>query len=278
VTEAQPKELTAHHLNAKGGQAMAESDITVLSSQTRHPGPSNHTGGHTTSIPPGSQPHRAAIVDAVAADYCLVTGRPPVTTGHLAELAGRKVTLLRVGETTFGARAIAASPGTIVQRHSGRFELLPKGRRRPGYPIDAGRVLDVEPGYAGVAELRRQVAAVRATLPKLVPLSHDRLAVLPTRGRDCTLAVFGTWRLPGAVAPGVVWLLHSYLPSSDIVEGVLLARPDSGLGRPRSVRGQDLLGIGGEVLDAPSIAYHTAVALAAEDYFQVLAKFVHPHD
>jgi hypothetical protein len=234
-----------------------------------HPEPSSIAGAQVTRLSVGGDPDAAAIVEAVIADYHRVTGRPPVTDEQFAGLVTHKVTLLRFGENLLGARAIVASPGTIFK--GARLGLLPKGKRRHGFAISADRILDVESGYAGVEVLRQRVAAVRATLPQLRELTMERLARLPTRGRDCTLAVFGTWRLPHTTAPGAIWLLHSYLPG-DIAEGVLLVRSEAGVSEHGSVLGRELLRIGGEIVDAPRISLDEALGLVDADYAVVLAR------
>jgi hypothetical protein len=235
-----------------------------------HPEPSSISGVQVTRLSVGGDPVAAAIVEAVIADYHQVTGRPPVTDEQLAGLVTHKVTLLRVGENLLGARAIVASPGTIFK--GSRLGLLPKGKRRHGFAITADRVLDVEAGYAGVEVLRQRVAAVRAALPQLRELTMERLGRLPSRGRDCTLAVFGTWRLPQTTAPGAIWLLHSYLPGDDIAEGVLLIRSEAGVSEHGSVLGRQLLRIGGEIVDAPVVSVDEALGLVDADYAMVLAR------
>ena len=195
---------------------MSTHDVTLLTSVVEHHQPSGTPGIQVTSYSMSGEPHAAAIVDAVTADYHRVTGRPPVTDKHLAELVDQRVTLLRVGKNMLGAGALVASPGTIL-RGSG-LALRPKGKQRHGYRIEAGSVLDLEPGYAGVQVLRRRVAAVRATLPQLTELTQERLARLPSSGGDCSLAVFGTWQLPDVTSAGAIWLLRSYLRGADIAE------------------------------------------------------------
>ena len=244
-------------------------DITLLTSMGEHPEPSSIPGAQVARLSVGGDPDAAAIVEAVIADYHRVTGRPPVTNEQLAGLVTHKVALLRVGENLLGARAIVASPGTIFK--GSRLGLLPKGKRRHGFAISADRILDVEAGFAGVEVLRQRVAAVRATLPQLRELTLQRLARLPTHGRDCTLAVFGTWRLP-QTAPGAIWLLHSYLPGDDIAEGVLLVRSAAGVSEHGSGLGRQLLRIGGEIVDAPTIPVDEALGLVDADYAMILAR------
>ncbi len=246
-------------------------DVTLLTSVVEHPEPSRIAGAQVTRLSVGGDPDAAAIVEAVTADYHRVTGRPPVTDEQLAGLLTQKVTLLRVGENMLGARAIVASPGTIFR--GSRLALLPKGKRRHGFGISADSVLDVEPGYAGVEVLRQRVAAVRATLPQLTELTTERLVQLPMRSRDCTLAVFCTWRLPHTTTAGAIWLLRSYLPSADIAEGVLLVRPEAGVSEHGSVLGRQLLQLGGEIVDAPVVSWREALELVDEDYATVLARF-----
>ncbi len=121
--------------------------------------------------------------------------------------------------------------------------------------------------------LRRRVAAVQASLPHLAELTQQRLARLPARGKNCTLAAFGTLRLPDATATGAIWLLHSYLPGDDIAEGVLLVRPEGGVSESGSVLGRQSLRAGGEILGAPVLSLREALAMVDEDYSTVLARF-----
>jgi hypothetical protein len=111
-------------------------DVTLLTSVVEHQEPSGTPGIQVTSLSLSGDPHAAAIVEAVAADYHRVTGRPPVTDDQLGEFVTHKVTLLRVGSNMLGARAIVASPGTVF-RGSG-LALLPKGKRRQGLPDFGG--------------------------------------------------------------------------------------------------------------------------------------------
>jgi hypothetical protein len=245
-------------------------DVTLLTSIVEHHEPSGTPGIQVTSYSMSGEPHAAAIVDAVAADYHRVTGRPPVTDNHLAELVDQRVTLLRVGKNMLGVGALVASPGTIFQGSG--LALRPKGKQRHGYRTEAGSVLDLQPGYAGVQVLRRRVAAVRVTLPQLTKLTHERLARLPSAGGDCTLAVFGTWQLPDVTSAGAIWLLRSY-PRGDIAEGLLAVRPEHGVSEHGSILGQELLHFGGEIVGAPVIPLREALAMADDDYVTVLARF-----
>jgi len=248
------------------------SDITLLTSIVENTEPSTTPNVQVTSYNPSGEPHAAAIVNAVVADYHRRTGRTPVTEEQLGELVGNKVTLLRTASTMMGAAYIAASPGTIFR--GSQLALLPKGKRRYGAAISAETVLDVEPGYSGVEALRGRVQAVRAALPDLTALTKERLAELPRDGGDCSLAVFGTRRLAGATAAGAIWLLRSYQPSTDVAEGVLLVRPEGGASLQGSVLGEHLLQIGGEIVGAPVLRWREALALLDEDYATVLTRFV----
>lgn len=250
---------------------MSTHDVTLLSSVVEHDEPGSTPGIRATSFSMSGDPHAAAIVAAVITDYHRVTGRRPVTDQQLADLVDHQVTLLRVGESMLGASGIVASPGTIFR--STALGLRPKGKQRHGYRIDAGSVLDLEPGYSGVDALRDRVDGVRATLPHLTELTRERLARLPGSGGDCTLAVFGTWRLPHVASAGAIWLLRAYLRASDIAEGLLLVRPQDGVSAEGSIPGRDLLDFGGEIVDAPVIPWREAVALADDDYVAVLARF-----
>jgi hypothetical protein len=246
-------------------------DVTLLTSIVERHEQSTSPGiASVVRVSLSGEPHAAAIVDAVIADYHLVTGRPPVTDQQLANLVDQKVTVLRVTTSMLGSRAIVACPGTIFRGSA--LGLLPKGKRRQGYRLSADTVLDIEPGYTGVEHLAGRVAAVRARLPNLVELTRDRLAQLPTNGRDCSLAVFGTWRLPHRSSAGAIWLLHSYLPAGDIAQGLLLVRSADGVSENGSVLGEQLRLVGGEVVGAPVVPLREALALVDEEYPAVLAK------
>jgi hypothetical protein len=246
-------------------------DVTLLTSIVKHHQPASSLGIAVVSFSMSGEPHAAAIVDAVIADYHRVTGRPPITAEQRGELVTQKVTLLRVTTGMVGARAIVASPGTIFQA-SGRLGLLPKGKRREGYRISADALLDVQPGYTAVEQLDQRVATVRAGLPQLTELTKARLAQLPSNGGDCSLAVFGTWRLPDKSSAGAIWLLRSYLGGGDIAQGLLLVRPEDGLSEHGSVLGEQLLQVGGEIIGAPVLPWQEALALVDADYATVLAR------
>lgn len=221
-------------------------------------------------------PHAAAIAEAVRADYCRVTDRPPVTVAQLLDLAGQQVSLLWIGTNLATAAGILASQGSIFRIFRGsRLGLRPKGTRRGGfgYCISAATTLDVEPGYAAMAEFPKRVAAVRASLPQVVELTQERLEQLPARGHDCTLAVFGTCRLSSTTtAVGAIWLLHSYLPHADIAQGVLLVRPEYAVGQHTNVSGNQLLQAAGAIADAPVVSRREALQLTHADYDVVLAR------
>ncbi|MDP9403825.1 MAG: hypothetical protein M3P85_10990 [Actinomycetota bacterium] len=148
--------------------------------------------------------------------------------------------------------------------------LLPKGKRRNGHRLSADSVLDVIPGYDH-ASLAARVAAVRAQFPEVRELTSERVAALPVDSADCTLAVFGRWRMPDVVGTDAVWLLSGFLPDDEIVEGVLFVRPDVGVSEHGSIYLADLLAVGGEIVGAPVVSYAKALEMTDWDHDAVLA-------
>jgi hypothetical protein len=133
-------------------------------------------------------------------------------------------------------------------------------------------VLDLEPGFDGVPILKERVNAVRAAFPRVQPLTEERLAQLPSRSNTCTQAVFATYRMPDGPAPASIWLLEDYLAEDDIVEGVLIIRPEHGGSEHGSVFGKDLIRMGGEVLNFTPMSLREALGLCSVDHEQALAR------
>lgn len=225
--------------------------------------PGNIPGITVTTVSISGERHAACIVEAVAAAY----PRLPDPGAAMAALDGQKVTVLRCGRNMFGAGAIVTEEGTLFKDGTA---LLPKGKRRNGFRLSPDDVLDVVPGYDH-ATLAARVAAVRAQFPEVRELTRERVAALPEESADCTLAVFGRWRLPDAVGTDAVWLLSNYLAEDEIVEGVLFVRPEVGVSEHGSIYLADLLAVGGEIVGAPVVSYAQALDMTRWDHDAVLA-------
>ena len=237
-------------------------------------------GFTTTRIEVGGNPAESAILNAVSHHWHRVLGRqrrtPDETQEWLAERIGKKVTLVWRGENVFGAGMLKAREGRLFEgNRTGQLALMPKGARRNGYVIDTAKVIDVLDGYAGV-EAKSLAEQVRAHFPKVRKLTRERLLELPGETDDrqpCKLALFGTHRLPDSETYDAIWLINSYWPDDDIVEGVLLVRPEHGTSEHGSVYGQQLLhGLPvGEVVDFESLSWAEAVRLCELDFDEASA-------
>lgn len=223
----------------------------------------NVPGVSVTRVSISGERHAACIVEAVAAAY----PRLDDPAAALRALDGQKVTVLRYGENMLGAAMIFTEEGTLF---NGGGALLPKGKRRNGHRLGPDSVLDVVPGYNHAA-LATRVAAVRAQFPQVRELTKERVAALPGGSADCTLAVFGRWRMPHAVGHDAVWLLSGFLTDDEIVDGVLFVRPHVGVSEHGSIYLADLLAVGGEIVDAPVVSYAKAVEMTNWDHDAVLA-------
>jgi hypothetical protein len=237
---------------------------TLLTAIVKHPTPT----GSRFSL--GGDADQNAVVHAVAAEYGRLTGRDAVTQKRLLEMSGERATILGSIEGSFGHRELACLSGTLHDL-DGRPAIVPKGNRSRGYDLSGvargGRLLDVELGYSGGLALAERVATVRAELPNLRPLTRDRLQQLPVEGAECALAIFGTYLLLGEQVPGVIWLCHSYDPEFDIVDLVLVVRPEHGTSEHGSAYGRDLLSM--QVGEAPAfqgIPFGDALALTDQPY------------
>lgn len=211
------------------------------------------------------------IVDAVNSAY----PRPENLAETLADLDGKPVTVLRGGSSAFGATSISAWEGKLFK---GGTSILPKGKRKNGYKLDADKVLDVIPGYGHVDELQTRLDAVRAKFPQVQELTSERLAELPDETDDgtrppCTLAVFGRVELPGQPpCLDAVWLIHTYIADADIAEGVLYLRPESGFSEHGSIYGKQLQDFGGEILNFAEVTLADALDLIDVDHDEVLQR------
>lgn len=190
----------------------------------------------------GSKPGMAkvaAVIDALKKD----ARSRDFAAEFLAFDEGAQVTVTRFGENMLGGTFIVADEGRL---HRAGTVILPKGAKTKGFlirqAVEQGKVLDVVPGY-DTARAKAKVDAELARIPVLSDLTQEDLDALSSRSNTCSLAVFGTW--PGFPSSGsctnAVWLIHSYLKSEDIVEGVLFVDPSTGESEHGSVFGRDLL-------------------------------------
>jgi hypothetical protein len=237
-------------------------DVALMTSVTTSEAEPTTAGLTVTRIQIAGDPAERAIIDAAVASY-------PRRMIDFATLDGQKVTLLVAGQNMLGAPILLARPCTI---RSGGTAYLPKGSRTRGYRLQPERVLDWTAGYDGADVLRQRLDDVRQRFPQVRPLTKERLQKLPNRGSTCTLAVFGRHQLPG-MPPclDAMWLLHSYINDGDIVEGVLYTRPDAGISEHGSIYGSDLLRVGGEIVDAPTVPLAEALEWTNRDHDEVLA-------
>jgi hypothetical protein len=89
--------------------------------------------------------------------------------------------------------------------------------------------------------------------------------------RHCRPCCGGHVRYATAQVTGRI--LHSPIGKlNDIAEGVLLVRSAAGVREHGSVLGRELLRIGGEIVDAPTISLDEALGLVDADYAMVLAR------
>lgn len=184
---------------------------------------------------------------------------------------GERVTLMCIGQNFLGAPIISAEEGKLFPTsHPGCVAAyLPKGKRTKGLGLKPERVLDFVTGYGGVEALRGRLEEERARLPRLRPLTVERLRQLPEQapeeGARCTLAAFGRWALPYEETTTAVWLLHSYMAEDDIAEGVLFVPPEIGTSEHGSVYGRDLLGLACEVEGFDGYGLREAMRLTEDD-------------
>ena len=230
-----------------------------------------------TSFKLSGEPWANALTAAVVANYTRVTERPRPTEEDLVSKIGQKVTLVLAGENMLGSQGMTAREGTLFAGSKTGLAILPKGKRSKGYVVDPKNVLDIFDGYNTLAAIGT-TAEVRATYPNLRNLTPERLASLPGEGEmgdeiTLSLAVFGTWRMPWAVATDAIWLIGEYWPEHDICDrGVLLIRPEHGVSEHGSVYGQQLLrGNVGVVVDFTPIPYGEAIALCDADFDEASA-------
>ena len=180
----------------------------------------------------------------------------------LAELDGRKVTLLLHGTNMMGAPVVVARPATLF---NGGEAYLPKGARKNGFRVDPSKVIGVVAGYdtdaAAALYARYDIGDVAdVTREVLEALPHDPEA------RDCTLAVMTTTVVAGDRAPGSVWLLYSYDPENDICDGMLVVPDGSPLqSEYGSIYGRDLIDRGAVLTGATPVPFATAIEFTTVD-------------
>lgn len=236
-----------------------------------------HRDGNVTRVTLNGEPYMNGVIDAVIADYNEITGTPRPQTDDFN--VGDKVSILVASQGNFGHRAICTQPGTVFAGQRG-LGLLPKGSRRNGLSLasmlDGGRVLDVAPTYKGEAVLAEKVATVRRHFPETQALTQSLLKDLPTRGNKIRLVLFGTYPFMGQQAVGCLWLCHSYMSDADILESVLIIRPEFGESEHGSAYGQDMLNMRsiGAVVNPPEMTFAEALELTNVDYGEALARIV----
>lgn len=226
---------------------------------------SHERGFRTESFSLSGDPHLQAIVDAVAYDYHELTGRPEVDDNTINALAAtrQKVTVATASRGQFGAGSIRAMEGTVFAGNRG-VGILPKGKRTNGFLLKD--VLDFELGYNKIGVLQDRVNEVRAHFPVTEKLTQEHLDALPSRSSTCSLAVFGTVRMPDGPSSAGIWLLSEYQPEDDIVDGVLLIRPEDGTSEHGSIFGRQLLNVGGKITNFGGCTFREAVELTDMDY------------
>lgn len=253
------------------------SDTTLLTSIVEADHSESSTPG-VRMISISGEPHAAAIVGAVAANYHRVVGNRKPEAEDLEKLIGEKVTLLIGGENMLGSGMLVAREGRLFQGTRG-LAILPKGKRSKGFSVDPARVLDMYPGWV-TNVLEANVKAVRDLYPQLRNLTQERLEQLPRDSGTCSLALMGA--NPTFGGADCLWLIGEYWPDDDICDtNVLLIRPEFGCSEHGSCYGHDLLRNRqlGEVIDFEPISFGDAIALCDMDFDEAVGKVLgHPMD
>lgn len=246
------------------------SDTTLLTSVTEF----KEDGDGFTTIKLSGDPHAAAIVGAVAANYHRITGKPKPDEETLNALIGEKVTLILGGENMLGSNMLVAREGRLFAGSRGGVAILPKGKRSKGFVVDPKRVLDVFEGWVtNVAEAN--VTAVRNCYPELRNLTQERLNHLPQSPTHphCSLALLGANPVFGGA--DCIWLIGEYWPDDDICDtNVLLIRPEFGVSEHGSCYGKDLLRNRqlGEIVGFDRIPFGDAIKLCDLDFDEACAR------
>ncbi|HSE44245.1 MAG TPA: hypothetical protein VLA89_02840 [Gemmatimonadales bacterium] len=233
--------------------------------------------GTVVRIAVGGDRHQTAILSAVADRYNVLAERPKPTVEELEALVGQKVTLVETGENMFGGGLLVAQEGKLLSGSYG-FGILPKGARTKGFKVQSERVLDVFPGYA-TEEAVQLVGKVRRHFPQVSELTYDRLKELPTNSETLGLCMFGSYRMPDSTQTDALYLASEYWPEDDIVEGVVLLRPEHGTSEHGSAYGRQFVqGNFGEVIGYEPISFAEGLHLCnldfEEAYDQIIGKLV----
>lgn len=232
------------------------------------------TGGMYAVRISSGEPHTRAIFAAVIDRYGEVTKRPRPTVEELEQFIDAKVTLVQHGENFIGGGVLAAEEGRLFKTSSGVLGILPKGKRSKGLRVKPDNVLDLIPGWAA-DEAAKLVGQVREHMPTLRPLTQERLLELPSNSDTISLCVFGEHHLPDSRQADALWLIRNYLRGDDIVEGVLLCRPEHGVSENGSIWGRQLLGSNvGEVGGFSPITFAEAIELCDADFDEAYAQIM----
>jgi hypothetical protein len=236
---------------------------------------SRHEDGSVwTSFSIGGDRHAMAIMNAVVGRYNFLAQRERPSEEDLNLLVGSKVTLIRTGENMLGGGLLVAQEGKLFASASG-LGLLPKGARTKGYRVKPSTVLDVLPGYdsTGAIELTRRV---REHFPKVTPLTRETLEGLPTNSETLSLCLFGTYQMPDSAQVDALYLASEYWPTDDIVEGLVLLRPQHGVSEHGSRYGDQLIhhDVLGVVEGFEPISFAEGLHLCELDFDEAYAQVV----
>lgn len=226
----------------------------------------------------GGDRHSMAILAAVVDRYNDLTQRPKPTEENLYDLLLQKVTLVQTGENMLGGGLLVAQEGKLFSGSQGGFGILPKGARSKGYRVRSDKVLDVFHGYA--TEQAVELAKfVRSHFPQVKPLTQERLRELPTNSETLSLCMFGSYRMPDSTQTDALYLASEYWPEDDILEGIVLLRPETGVSEHGSAYGRQFVnGLFGEVVNFEPISmaegFHLCELDFEEAYEQVVGKAV----
>jgi hypothetical protein len=235
-------------------------------------------GFRVTRISFGGDRHVMAILGAVIEQYNFLAQRERPSEEDLYSMVGSRVTLIRTGENMLGGGLLVAQEGKLFAGASG-LGILPKGARKNGWRVKPHTVLDVLPGYDtdGAVEL---AGRVREHFPKLKPFDRTRLEELPSNSETLSLCLFGTYQMPDSAQVDALYLASEYDRVDDIVEGVVLLRPQNGVSEHGSRYGDQLLhhDVLGEVVGFEPISFAEGIHLCnldfEEAYEQVIGKKV----
>lgn len=222
--------------------------------------------GVTWTVISSGEPHTRAIFDAVVDRYNAVCERARPTVEEIEARIGEKVTLIQHGENMIGGGILAAEEGKLFRGTGGSIGILPKGKRTKGLRVRPEKVLDLLPGWEA-EEAAKLVGQARDHFPTLAPLTQERLDALPPRSDTLSLCVFGSYRMPDSTATDALYLVSNYMREDDIIEGVLLIRPEHGYSESGSILGQQLVrGNFGEVVGYEPISFAEALKLTDLDF------------